>query len=347
MGLWEPSKKRFPNGFKNLLDKIRERGLKPGLWVETEVVGYKSVVADRLPHEAFFQRDGERILEKGRYQLDYRHPEVTKWMDSVIDNLVQNYGAKYFKFDYNIQVVSGTDVNCSSAGVGAFEHGRAYLRWINGLLDRYPDLVLENCSSGAQRMEYAMLASHQLQSTSDQQDPVRYAAIAAGVPTAVTPEQSATWAYPQGDWSDEINAMTVVNSLLGRIHLSGRLDAMSQKQLNIIYDGMKVYQSIRGDIPNGTPFWPLGLPKWHDDWIALGLRSEDGKRSYISVWRRGGEETKCALPVSLLKGKGDVSAEMLYPAAFEGSCSWDPAASALTVELPKTICARLFKLLLP
>ena len=343
VGLWEPSKKRFPNGFKNLLDKIRAKGLKPGLWVETEVVGFKSVVADRLPHEAFFQRDGERILEKGRYQLDYRHPEVTKWMDSVIDNLVQNYGAKYFKFDYNIQVVAGTDVNASSAGAGAFEHGRAYLRWINGLLDRYPDLVLENCSSGAQRMEYAMLSCHQLQSTSDQQDPVRYAAIAAGVPTAVAPEQSATWAYPQGDWSDEVNAMTVINSLLGRIHLSGRLDQMSAKQLDIIYEGMQVYQAIRGDIPAGTPFWPLGLPKWDDRWIALGLRSGDGKRRYVSVWRRGGEETKMVLPVPALKGKS-VDAKMLYPKSFEGKGTWDAGAGALEVELPKTVCARLFKL---
>lgn len=264
-------------------------------------------------------------------------------MDSVIDNLVQNYGAQYFKFDYNIEIVSGTDVACSSAGVGAVEHHRAYLRWIHGLLDRHPTLVLENCSSGAQRMDYAMLAAHQLQSTSDQQDPVRYAAIAAGVPTAVAPEQSATWAYPQGDWSDEINALTVVNSLLGRIHLSGRLDQMSAKQLAIIYDGMAVYRAIRGDIPTGTPFWPLGLPEWHDDWIALGLRSADGKRSYVSVWRRGGEGTTCSLPVPALKGKA-VGAEMLYPKDFEGSGEWDADACALQVTLPKTVCARLFKL---
>ena len=39
VGEWEPSKKRFPIGFRNLLNKIREAGLKPGLWIEPEVIG--------------------------------------------------------------------------------------------------------------------------------------------------------------------------------------------------------------------------------------------------------------------------------------------------------------------
>ncbi len=36
-----------------------------------------------------------------------------------------------------------------------------------------------------------MLGVHTLQSTSDQQDPVLYAAISAALPTAVLPEQGA------------------------------------------------------------------------------------------------------------------------------------------------------------
>lgn len=53
VGLWEPSKKRFLSGFKVLLDKIRVKGKVPGLWIEPGVVGVQSVVAKRLPEEAF------------------------------------------------------------------------------------------------------------------------------------------------------------------------------------------------------------------------------------------------------------------------------------------------------
>ena len=254
VGEWEPSKKRFPMGFRNLLDRIRETGIQPGLWIEPEVIGVKSVMAKALPLDAFFQRDGERVVEKGRYQLDYRHPAVIKHMDEVVDRLVIAYGARYVKFDYNVEITQGTDVDCHSPGAGQLDHNREYLAWVGQLLDRYPELMIENCSSGAQRMDYAMLATHVLQSTSDQEDPVRYAAIAAAIPTAVTPEQGATWAYPQGTWADEINAMTVINSLLGRIHLSGRLDQMSTKQLHLIYEDMNVYKKIRGDLPTALPF---------------------------------------------------------------------------------------------
>lgn len=190
-------------------------------------------------------------------------------------------------------------------------------------------------------MDYAMLSVHTLQSTSDQQDPVRYAAIAAAIPTAVTPEQGATWAYPQADWSDEINAMTVVNSLLGRIHLSGRLDQMNKQQLEIVYEGMRVYQNIRHDLPKCTPFWPLGLPKWHDHWISLGMLTADHKKAYVSVWRRGGNEDSCDLPIRALQHLTHPGVKLLYPSAFEGQGRW--SESVLRVTFPKTQCARLFE----
>ncbi|PLB50652.1 glycoside hydrolase [Aspergillus steynii IBT 23096] len=345
VGLWEPSKKRFPMGFKELLAQLQARGLAPGLWIEPEVVGIRSVVAQQLPEDAFFQRDGRRIVEKGRYQLDYRHQAVRDRMHGIIHRLITDYGVGYFKFDYNIEVTQGTDISCSSAGSGQLDHNRAYLRWVSELHDKYPALVIENCSSGAQRMDYAMLAVHALQSTSDQQDPDRYAAIAAALPTAVTPEQGAVWAYPQPEWDDEINAMTVTNSLLGRIHLSGRLDNLQPHQFDLIKQGMDVYRSICLDLATATAFWPLGLPHWHDDWIALGMAAQtaegrDTGHYYISIWRRGGAES-IELPLLTFRDHA-VNAQILYPASFPVNISWKPEG-LLKVHIPSKMAARLLK----
>ncbi|KAF4160052.1 hypothetical protein CNMCM6936_000783 [Aspergillus lentulus] len=347
VGLWEPSQKRFPSGFKELLSQIRNKGLIPGLWIEPEVIGVRSVVAKQLPDEAFFQRDGHRILEKNRYQLDYRHPTVREHMSAVIHRLVTDYGVGYFKFDYNIDVTQGTDINCSSPGSGQLEHNRAYLHWVNELHDRYPHLLIENCSSGAQRMDYAMLAVHALQSSSDQQDPERYPAIASALPTAVTPEQGAIWAYPQPAWDDELNAMTVVNSLLGRVHLSGRLDLLQPEQFDLIKDGMDVYRAIRADLPTATAFWPLGLPQWHDDWFSLGMavtkRDVNGRECYyLSIWRRGGPES-IDLPVKALCGRA-VNAEILYPTRLPAKIEWLSNKGLLKVTISSEMGARLIKL---
>ncbi|KAI5301021.1 hypothetical protein KEM55_003054 [Ascosphaera atra] len=342
VGEWLPSKKRFPSGFTNLMTKIREAGLIPGVWLEPEVVGIRNVVAERLPAECFFQQNGKRLREKGRYLLDYRHPETIKWMNSVIDRIVLDYGVGYFKFDYNVEVVTGTDHAAFSTGAAQLEHQRAYLRWVNGLYDRHPDLVIETCSSGGQRLDWAMLATHSIQSTSDQQCPVRYAAIASAVPTCVTPEQAASWAYPQASWDDEKNAMTVVNSLLGRVHLSGHLGNLSKEQFDLVAEGIDLYKrEIRAEIPRSMPFWPIGFPKWHDDWVALGLATEDEKTAYVAVYRRGGGR-ECSLPIRPAKGK-DVKVELLYP-KFEAEAAWDAEKGSLEVKLPERVCARLYRL---
>ncbi|KAI5292714.1 hypothetical protein KEM52_006119 [Ascosphaera acerosa] len=344
VGEWEPSKKRFPSGFDTMLQKIRDQGLIPGCWLEPEVVGIRSVVGKRLPEECFFQRDGRRMIEKGRFQLDYRHPETIKWMDSVVDKLVLQYGVGYFKFDYNIEIVNSTDRDAASPGAAQLAHQRAYLAWVNGLYDRHPDLVIESCSSGGSRMDYALLATHSLQSTSDQQCPVLYAAIAASVPTAVTPEQAANWAYPQADWDDEKNAMTVVNSMLGRVHLSGHLGRLSAAQMELVQAGLTIYKDvIRKDIPSAQAFWPLGFPAWHDEWVALGLRTADSKTAYVAVYRRGGEKEQCSLPISVFGKGSDVKVELLYP-KFKAVAAWNKDQGSLDVTLPVAICARLYRL---
>ena len=100
---------------------------------------------------------------------------------------------------------------------------------------------------------------------------MRYAAIAGAVPTAVTAEPSATWAYPQREWSDEINALTVLYGLLGRMYLSWGLDELEDIQLDLVCCGMRVWKGIRVDIGKGLPYWPLGLPAWHDGRILFGM----------------------------------------------------------------------------
>ena len=76
---------------------------------------------------------------------------------------------------------------------------KAYLAWLDGVFARYPELIIENCSSGGMRIDYAMLSRYSIQSTSDQDDYRRYATIAANAPTGLCPEQSAIWSYPLTD----------------------------------------------------------------------------------------------------------------------------------------------------
>jgi alpha-galactosidase len=96
-----------------------------------------------------------------------------------------------------------------SAPTGLFGHNRAFGAWLDGILTRYPGLVLEKCASGAMGADYAQLQRMTIPSTSDQKDSLQYVPIVVGAPTAVPPGQSAVWAYPQPGYRPELNALTL------------------------------------------------------------------------------------------------------------------------------------------
>jgi alpha-galactosidase len=355
VGAWKPSVTRFTNGIAEVLGHIRAAGMTPGLWLEPEVVGVNSPVAGQLPPEAFFQRDGRLVAENGRYHLDLRHPAAVKHLDEVVDFLVDDLGVGYLKCDYNICVGPGTDTGNVALGAGLLAANRAHLDWLDAALDRHPGLVIENCSSGGMRTDYALLARLQLQSTSDQQDFLRYPPIAAAAPAAMTPEQAANWAYPQPDFTDDEIAFTLCGAMLGRVHLSGHLDQMSPHQRDLVAEAVRVYKSIRAGLALAMPFWPLGLPRWADSWIALGLRAPGA--SYLTVWHRGplgeasghpghataGDPAVATLPISHLRGQ-PLIARILYPAGAGAGTRWDARAGALTVSLPRTPSACVLSL---
>ncbi|MEU4766022.1 glycoside hydrolase family 36 protein [Actinosynnema sp. NPDC023794] len=344
VGEWRPSETRFPRGIAEVLTRIRERGMVPGLWLEPEVIGVRSPMADKLPAAAFLQRGGVRLVEHDRYVLDLRHPSAVAHLDDVVDRLVEDLGVGYFKLDYNVDPGTGTDFAADSAGAGLLAHNRAHLEWLDRLLDRHPDLVLENCASGAMRMDYALLSRMQLQSTSDQQDPLRYPPIAVSAPMSVLPEQSASWAYPQPDMADELFAYTVCTGMLGRLYLSGRLDLMNADQLRSVRDAVRVFREIRADLAVSAPVWPLGLPGWSDPWLSLGLRS--GDVTHVAVWRRDGTGPDVTLSLPHLRGRS-VDVDVLYPRELPAwSHSWDQGTGSLTLAPAHhdTASARLFRI---
>lgn len=252
---WEPSSDRFPEGIKYVLDYIRSKGMIPGLWLELEVMGINSPKLAETDDSWFFMRHGKRVKDRSRYQLDYRNPKVIDHANGVIARLVEQYGVGYIKMDYNINAGIGTETDADSFGDGLLQHNRAYLAWLDSIFVRYPNLVIENCSSGGMRMDYAMLSRHSIQSTSDQEDYVQYAAIAAGSPAALTPEQSAVWSYPLREGDDEEVIFNMVNALLLRVHQSGHLAELEPHRRKLVKEALDYYKTIRSDIPHATPFW--------------------------------------------------------------------------------------------
>jgi len=285
LGAWQPSQDRWPHGLAFVLDRVKQLGMIPGLWLEPEVAGVRSQLAQQ-PDSWFFMRHGERVLKNSRYLLDFRNPAVTRYLDQVIDRLVHDYGVGYFKMDYNVDSLQGTDQNADSPGQGLLKHNRALLAWLDGILRRYPSLVIENCGSGGGRMDYAMLSRLQIQSMTDQEAYLRLPAILVGAVAAVLPEQLAIWTYPLASADADQASFNMVTAMLCRIHQSGRVDKISGAAAAQVSNGIRIYKDvIRKHIPEAVPFYPMGMPDVtnREHPIALGM-SAPGWMA-VAVWR--------------------------------------------------------------
>jgi len=290
VGLWQPSKTRFTGGLQKLLDYIRSKGMIPGLWLELEVAGIDSPLKSK-PDSWFFMRHGKRVMSTGRFVLDFRNSEVRGHCDEVVNRLVKEYGVGYIKMDYNVNAGIGTETAASSFGQGLLENNRAYLQWIDEVLERYPDLVIENCGSGGCRMDYAMLSHLQLQSSSDQMDYKKYPAIIVGAMAAVLPEQLAAWSYPLENSTPNEASFNMVNAMLCRIHQSGYLSKLNPLSFEQVKKGLDIYKKqIRQYVPESVCFFPLGMPSVADEISPVSVGIRNAEKSFIAVWRLKGEK---------------------------------------------------------
>ena len=330
IGSWQPSASRWPHGIKFVLDRIREVGMIPGLWLEPEVAGAKSLLAQKTDNW-FFVRHGKRVMKNSRFLLDFRNLEVRAYLDQVIARLVNDYGVGYIKMDYNVDSLQGTELNSDSFGQGLLEHNRAHLEWLDNLLNRYPDLVVENCGSGGGRMDYAMLSRLQIQSMTDQEDYLKLPAILVGASAAVLPEQLATWSYPGANSDADAASFNMVTAMMCRIHQSGRLTLLSTEAWKQVTEGVRVYKELRKNIPEAVPFYPLGLSDVTNSRAALALGMRSPNQTVLGVWRIDGP---AAITVPWAHG----GAEILYPKDLGIKLSFPDRILQIEFPRPRMAC---------
>ena len=116
---------------------------------------------------------------------------------------------------------------------------------------------------------------------------------------------------------------------------AGAADSKSGGQRELVAEAVRVYkESLRPAIARSVPFWPLGLPRWDDTWVALGLRAAGG--SHLAVWRRpqdgDGGSAAVSLPVRHLRGVR-LTPRVLYPHHAGVEAGWDADLGTLTVIL--------------
>lgn len=356
VGQWKESKKRFPHGLKNTLDFLKTLGLKPGLWIEPEIIGEKcEEMLDYNDDDCFISRHGERVKVMGRLFLDFRNKKVLDYLTETIRRMVEDYGAEYIKMDYNQDMGVGTDKGGTSFGEGIEQAQDAYLKWAKTMVAKYPKVVFETCSSGGMRMDDKTLSSFDMVSTSDQTSCYKYPYIVGNIFSAVLPEQAGVWSYPVNSYgtedepfeptedyvnahvSKEIVAMNMINAILGRMHLASHLELLSEDKKALVKEGINYYNKLVEVKKRALPVFPLGFTDFRQDNVAVGLK--DGDKMYLAVWHLEGKKS-----VYMTFNEDISSVKVGYPTGFDTKYSVEK--NVLKIEFSDERVGRIFEITL-
>lgn len=250
------NEERFPSGIRALSDHAHAEGLKFGIWCEIEALGGDARLGVECPELAAV-RDGECLG-----YVCFGSPEVREWAHDTLEHLIVDYNVDWIKLDFNLDPGAGcnrTD-HGHGAGDGLFEHYRGYYAILDRLRREYPDVVLENCSSGGLRIDLGMAEHTHMTFLSDPDWPVHDLQLFWGATCMLAPDVCLHWSWshwranqdrtPQQQFDPAAPGLTRTAldyytriSMLNRFGYSQRLPDAPQWVRDRWADHVRVYQT--------------------------------------------------------------------------------------------------------
>ena len=163
LGSWTVDTRRFPEGLGPLGDHARSLGMKFGVWVEPERIDTTTLNRSGLARERFLATAGGRYNtgvkneNADAAQICLADSEARRWVLDQLVRFVDRARPDYLKWDNNYWI------NCDRTGHGHgtldgnFAHVRGLYALLAELRARYPEMAIENCSGGGNRLDFGML----------------------------------------------------------------------------------------------------------------------------------------------------------------------------------------------
>ena len=294
LGDYQVSPRKFPHGLEELSDYVRGKGMKFGLWVEIENVGRQSRMF-REHHDWCLPLDGAPVIDDRRCQLDFAKPEVRAWARATVQRLIDRYHLGWIKIDYNINAGDRFDPSRPSrAGERLYDHLTSYYRWLDELRATYPQLVVENCSSGALRFDSEIIAHTASTWVSDVVNAKQSLQLGYGCTLQFAAELCNHWMVGENDagvvdtsgavgWWDFMFRVPMT----GQFGISSRVQDWSAALRQRATDNVALYKRIRGTI-TGADVYHLTPAPDHDNptgWMAMQYVQPADGRTVLLAYR--------------------------------------------------------------
>ncbi|NRG28455.1 alpha-galactosidase [Bacillus circulans] len=172
LGDWIENKDKLPNGIAGLAEMVKNKGMKFGLWFEPEMTSPNSELFKAHPDWIIHTHGYKPIEGRRQLVLDLSNAEVQDFLISVLSEYLVTGKIDYIKWDMNRHI---TDIGSTSFPID--QQGEISHRYILGLyrildtlVNQFPNVLFENCSSGGGRFDPGMMRYMAQTWTSDNTD---------------------------------------------------------------------------------------------------------------------------------------------------------------------------------
>lgn len=159
LGDWTVNKEKITGGLRDLVEQVRAIGLEFGIWFEPEMISPDSELYREHPEWAIHIPGRKATESRAQYVLDLSNPEVVDYAYECVAKILRSAPISYVKWDMNRQLC-----DLGSSYLDRDSQQELIHRYVLGLyemqerlVNEFPELLLENCSSGGGRFDAGML----------------------------------------------------------------------------------------------------------------------------------------------------------------------------------------------
>lgn len=152
-GDWRISSKIHPEGLLDVAKRIKDNNRKFLLWVEPErCIKTTPKCIENPEYFIFMEGEGNTILNLG-------NPDALEYCIETISGLIKDLDLKCYRQDFNVEPLPFWRKNDSEnrRGITEIKHIMGLYKFWDTILERFPDLIIDNCAGGGRRIDIETL----------------------------------------------------------------------------------------------------------------------------------------------------------------------------------------------
>lgn len=287
LGDWYVNEKKMKGTMKEVSERITSLGMKFGLWIEPEMVNENSQLYKEHPDWAFVIPGKKPVRSRNQLVLDFSRKEVVDYIFDSICKVLDTAQISYIKMDMNRSL---SDIYTAvrgnqSEGKILYQYMLGVYDFMERLLQRYPDLLLEGCSGGGGRFDAGMLYYCPQIWCSDNTDAISRLHIqygtSFGYPISAVGSHVSTVPNHQTGRCVDFHTRGIV-AMAGSFGYELDLNLISEEEKQEVTRQIEEYKKYWHLLHNGTYYRLTDCEKDHEK-AAWMFVSEDASEALIQV----------------------------------------------------------------